>query len=194
MVALNLEAFRLRLGAVLDPLPSVRLRPGDARCAAVLGVFFPRADGIRLVFIRRAELGDTHAGQVAFPGGHLELKECACDAALREANEEVGLDPEDVVVVGALPDIVSIHTVRVTPIFAVAAQSPRLRADNLEVARVFDIAWSDLVGGVGYRRGAWRGHRMHYWDLEGETLWGLTGAMVYRLIERLEGRGPEEAP
>jgi 8-oxo-dGTP pyrophosphatase MutT (NUDIX family) len=123
----------------------------------------------------------------------LEAGESVLEAALREATEEVGLDPRTVTVVGALPEMTSIYHVDVTPIFAVTSAPPQLLADDREVARVFDIAWRDLVDGVGYRRGDWEGHRIHFWDLEGETLWGLTGSMVYRLIERLEGRGPRGA-
>jgi len=171
----------------LASLEPTLLDAGDQRRAAVLGLFDPFGDELRLWFIRRAELGDKHSGQVAFPGGHLERGETPQQAALREANEEVGLAPDAVRLLGGLNEVRSIVGTVVSPVFGELLRPVALRPNSHEVARVFSVPWQQLRARQAYRLEHWgdRNVPIHFWELEGETIWGLTGALVDQLI-RLE--------
>ena len=156
-----------------------------ARRAAVLALFDPHHEGLRLWFIRRAELGDDHSGQVAFPGGHLNPGESPEEAALRECAEEIGVPSDTIELLGGLDDVKSIFGTVVSPFVGKLLTPVEPVADQREVARVFSVSWEDLTERRGYRRETWgeRNYPMHFWQLEGETIWGLTGFFVNTLIE-----------
>lgn len=162
----------------------VQAEPSDQRRAAVLALFDNHGEGLRLWFIRRAELGDDHSGQVALPGGHLNPQETPEKAALRECYEEIGVEPEAVELLGGLDDTVSIFGTVVSPLVGKLRYPVQPVADKSEVARVFSVLWSDLAQHKNYRLERWgqRKYPMHFWQLEGETIWGLTGFFIDRLI------------
>ena len=151
----------------------------------MLALFDPHHEGLRLWFIRRAELGDDHSGQVAFPGGHLNPDESPEEAALRECEEEIGVPSDAIELLGGLDDVKSIFGTVVSPFVGKLLTPVEPVADQREVARVFSVSWEDLTERRGYRRETWgeRNYPMHFWQLEGETIWGLTGFFVNTLIE-----------
>ena len=164
-----------------------RIHPADegTRRAAVLALFDEHHDDLRLWFIRRAELGDDHSGQVAFPGGHLHDTETPQDAALRECFEEIAVPTDAIEILGGLDDVVSIFGTIVSPMIGRLTRPVHPVADNKEVARVFSVKWNDLAHRRSYRKETWgeRQYPMHFWQLEGETIWGLTAYFVNTLIE-----------
>lgn len=164
-----------------------RHHPNDQgnRRAAVLALFDEHHDDLRLWFIRRAELGDDHSGQVAFPGGHLQADETPEEAALRECFEEITVPSDAIEIIGGLDDVVSIFGTIVSPIIGRLVRPIHPVADNQEVARVFSVKWNDLAQRRCYRKETWgeRQYPMHFWQLEGETIWGLTAFFVNTLIE-----------
>lgn len=161
--------------------------------------FFEGLEGPELLLIRRAEGNDRHAGQVSFPGGHVESGEGVEAAALREAMEECSLGQDRVRVLGRYDDCVSIHEVVVSTVVAWLEPPQGLHREVEEVARIFGMPWQDLVSGRGFSQRNLRGYEIPYWTfpcrgLDGEepimaeeTLWGLTGHMVRSLIRDLEG-------
>ena len=162
-----------------------RIAPAsEHRRAAVLALFDPHGSELRLWFIRRAELGDDHSGQVAFPGGHLQGLETPEEAALRECEEEIGVPTDAVELIGSLDDVVSIFGTVVTPVLGRLRHAVSPIADKREVARVFSVRWRDLAERRSYRKETWgeRKYPMHFWQLEGEMIWGLTGFFVENLI------------
>ncbi len=163
----------------------VHAQAQDQKRAAVLALFDEHHDDLRLWFIRRAELGDDHSGQVAFPGGHLHTNETPEDAALRECFEEISVPSDAVEIIGGLDDVVSIFGTIVSPIIGRLQRPVHPVADNQEVARVFSVKWNDLAQRRCYRKETWgkRQYPMHFWQLEGETIWGLTAFFVNTLIE-----------
>jgi 8-oxo-dGTP pyrophosphatase MutT (NUDIX family) len=159
-----------------------------ARPAAVLYPVVKRQDGLTVLLTERAAHLSTHAGQVAFPGGRLEPGETAIQAALREAEEEIGLAPGLVQPLGFLPNYYSGTGFRVKPLVALVEPDFALRLDPSEVARVFEVPLSAALDLTRYRHSSifWRGkERMFYvLDHHDAYIWGVTAGILRSLAER----------
>ena len=179
----------------------VRLRPRrdatpseTARAAAVLVLVFPDPSGdARLVLTERLSYDGHHSGEVSFPGGKADPDDAdAAATALREANEEVELDPvaAGVRVVGRLDEVfIPVSDFRITPIVAVAERTPLLAANAAEVARILTppvsmfLPGADLeivertVNGWPLRYGGYRIDGLHVWGATGRIL-GQLGAIL----------------
>jgi len=157
--------------------------------AAVLVPIVDDGGPLRLLLTRRTEDLPTHAGQVAFPGGLVEAGEDdPVRTALREAEEEIGLPPGAVEVLGLLDDFPTrTDTVTVTPVAGVLRQVPELRPGAAEVARIFDIPIAELMQPDRWAcREETRAGRhlwVYYFLHEGETLWGLSARIALHLLE-----------
>lgn len=156
--------------------------------AAVLIAVTDRPEPGVILTVRREDMR-THAGQIAFPGGRLDPGEDALDAALREAWEEIGLEPSAVQVVGALDPYRTVTGYAVTPVLATIAPDLPLTAHDLEVADWFEAPLAHLVDPARQRlEGAmFRGTKRHYYVIEwdGRRIWGATAAMLVNLSRRL---------
>jgi len=112
--------------------------PAGCRQAAGLLLVYPLAERARIVLTQRAALPD-HGGQVSLPGGEVEPDETVIDAALREAHEEVGIEPGLVCVLGKLTPIhIPVSNFVLHPIVGMARERPTLRPDDNEVARILE--------------------------------------------------------
>jgi 8-oxo-dGTP pyrophosphatase MutT (NUDIX family) len=168
---------------------------GALRHAAVLVALFEEQGQARVILTRRSEQLRSHTGEVSFPGGRLELGETPVDAALREAHEEIGLSPEESLVVGHLHPIVTlVSTTLVQPVVAVLEQRPALTPDPGEVDRVLDVALADLLAEGVFHEERWR-HPEHpdprssdgsyplwFFEIAGEMIWGATGRLLVDLL------------
>ena len=167
----------------------------DSECqqAAVLIPFVRYEEQWHLVFIRRASHEkDQHSGQVAFAGGKYEAFDSDLQTtALREAQEEIGLTPKDVIILGDLDFHHSISRYRITPVVAHIPWPYALTLDQLEVARVFTIPLNWLANPAHYQI---RQHQheknkafpvVYFDEYDGELLWGATARMTLSLISLL---------
>ena len=183
------------------PVPGGVL-PGatPARPAAVLVALFEEAGEARVVLTRRAAHLRSHTGEVAFPGGRLEPTEEPLAAALREAGEEVGLDPAVCDVVGELSPLSTMSSRAViTPFVAVLPGRPQLRPNPAEVEHAFDVALSDLAGAGVYREEWWPipglGERpVYFFELADDTVWGATARILRQLLDVVAGAPAPEPP
>ena len=191
------EATRLPLAEVRRrclafPEPERPPPVADVQAAAVLVPLFEAGGETRVVLTRRPESMPSHRGDVAFPGGkvHPEVDRTLVDAAVREAEEEIGLSPTAVEVVAEL-DTISTVTSRflVAPFVGVVAEPPELRPDPREVERVFDVALSELMADGVHREEQWGTgvltRDVHIFELEDETVWGLTARILSRFLTLL---------
>jgi 8-oxo-dGTP pyrophosphatase MutT (NUDIX family) len=152
--------------------------------AAVLVPIYEEAGVSKVVLIKRPMTMPTHAGHVAFPGGRPDPSDAGpVDTALREAEEEVGIAPDTVQLLGFLPlvDTVQYRT-PVVPVVGLLDGVPNLRPSEREVDRVFRTSLDDLRVESAWRCETWRGHAVWFYDLEGDVLWGATAWMVRELL------------
>lgn len=158
------------------------------RPSAVLCTLFEEEGAARVVLTRRSSSLRSHTGQVSFPGGRLDEGEEAVTAALREAEEEIGLDPSTIEVIGVLSPLVTISSgAAISPFVGVLPGRPQLRPNPSEVERVFDVALTELTAADVYHEELWPfpgGDRsMYVFDLDGDTVWGATARMLTELLD-----------
>lgn len=165
--------------------PETRLK-----CAAVLLPLTQVNGEWHLLFTRRTERVQSHKGQVSFPGGACDEGETTPEqTALREAEEEVGLRPADVKVLGRLSQLITVTSFRVSPIVGVIPWPYTFKVAGIEVARVFTIPL------------LWLSDRNNYWEFpfggsdrsliayhpyDGELLWGATARMTVTFLKTIE--------
>jgi 8-oxo-dGTP pyrophosphatase MutT (NUDIX family) len=190
----------LRTACAILRAPTRPVVPPTARAAAVLVPIFEEAGEARVILTKRPETMPSHQGEIAFPGGKLEEPVDASlrDAALREAREEIGLDPGLVDVVAELDSLTTVMGRFVLTPFVglLPAGRPVLTPDPTEVVRVFDVALSELLDDVAYREERWdvsaslgpeagMDRPIHFFELAGETVWGATARILVDLLGHL---------
>lgn len=154
--------------------------------AAVLVPLVQRADGLHVLLTQRTAHLRDHAGQISFPGGRVEDHDADVVAtALREAEEEVGLAPRHVDVIGQLPTYTTVTHFVVTPVVALVEPAHELKLDAFEVAEAFEVPLAFLMTPANHQR-----HRFEFdggeryflsmpWN--GRFIWGATAAMLRNL-------------
>lgn len=159
-----------------------------AKPAAVLVGVMARAESLSILLTERAAHLSAHAGQVAFPGGRIEPGEGEAEAALREAQEEVGLDPAHVTPLGFLPPYFSGTGYRVQPMVGLVDPAATLRPDPSEVARIFEVPLAVVLDPQRYRSGTiyFRGkdRRFYVLDTPEAYIWGVTAGILKSLADR----------
>jgi 8-oxo-dGTP pyrophosphatase MutT (NUDIX family) len=168
------------------------------KTAAVLVPFLDLPEP-ELVLTRRADHLPQHPGQVSFPGGAAEADDrSAVQTALREAQEEIGLPPEQVRPIGFLDRMDTISDYRVLPVVALVTAPVTWRPDAREVAEVFTIPVSVILDRKRFevQRIQRDGRDYTLWSMRwnGHLIWGATAAMLMNLITRLERDGDQEHP
>ncbi len=157
--------------------------------AAVLIAVTDRTEPGLLLTVRREHLR-THAGQIAFPGGRVDRGEGAVAAAVREAQEELGLDPAEVEIIGELEDYRTITGYVVTPVLGVIPPDLRLAPHEHEVADWFEAPLNYLVDPANRQleTAVFAGRERRYWLIEwrNKRIWGATAAMLVNLSRRLQ--------
>lgn len=175
-------------GPVTADAHAAGLAAPSFRAAAVLVPIVTHARPSILLTLRAAALS-AHPGQVALPGGRIEPGETPEAAALREAAEEVGLDPRLPEVLGRLPDYQTGTGYRVTPVVALVAPPLLLTPDPAEVAEAFELPLDVVLDPMAPTREAaeWRGLMREYWvwPHERHRIWGATAAILVNLARLL---------
>ena len=180
----HIERLRQALSREI-PVPREKLA-NNAKGAAVLVPIFERDGELHVVYIRRADHVSSHRGQVAFPGGRVDPTDATLlETALREAQEEVAIDPLAVDVLGAFPEMSTLTSgIIVAPFAGVIPATTALRPCPKEVAEIFAVplgALRDPRYRVLYE---WGGNRSKFPAVQygGQTIWGLTLRITDNLL------------
>ncbi|MFP5392383.1 MAG: CoA pyrophosphatase [Gammaproteobacteria bacterium] len=167
-------------------------RRHEMRPASVLIPLVQRAEGMTILLTRRTAHLTHHAGQISFPGGGAEAHDSsAIDTALRETEEEIGLDRRHIEVIGTMPDYLTVTGYRVTPVVALVAPPFELTLDANEVAEAFEVPLAFLMNGMHHQRMSAElpqglGRRSFYaMPYERFFIWGATAGMLRNLFHFL---------
>lgn len=186
-------ASKLRLKAAQTYNPDT----SNAKIGAVLIALYPDEMGIvRTVLMKRPDYDGTHSGQVSFPGGKMEEADATViETALREAEEEVNIKPEEVKVIGQLTNLyIPPSNFLVHPVLGILERPPLLMPDKHEVQSIHlpelsyllrddIIEEKDIILSSGFKM------RTPYFEVDGHTVWGATAMMIAELKEILKGIG-----
>ncbi len=159
------------------------------RAAAVLLPIIDRPDGLTVLLTLRASDLRAHSGQVAFPGGKTDLDETLYDAALREAQEEIGLQARFIEPLGWLDPFFTGTGFRIAPLVALVEPSFALTINKLEVDEVFETPFAFLMDATNHRLEdrELEGQRRRYYAIlhERRYIWGATAGILRNLYEKL---------
>ena len=165
----------------------------DARRAAVLIGLFEREGEATLIFIRRASTLRSHSGEIAYPGGAVDVTdESPVQAALREAQEEIGLQPARIEVLGIMqPVFTVVSNFLITPVVAFLPQGPgELRLQASEVAELLLLPLRGLADPDIAHTEVWsrdeQERTVYFYDYGSYRVWGATARMLNALLELLE--------
>jgi 8-oxo-dGTP pyrophosphatase MutT (NUDIX family) len=187
----TLAEIRRRLA---DMAPAVEKGPSveGSQAAAVLVPLYESDGETWVVLIKRPETMSSHRGEIAFPGGKYDpgSDPDLRTTALREAHEEVDLDPGTVEVVARLDGIGTVATrFTITPFVGFLSGVPRLTPSPGEVVRILHVRLSELLDPAVYREERWDTHTfdfdVHFYDLEDETVWGATARILTGFLAHL---------
>lgn len=189
--------------ALHAPAPELVLLAGDGHewgdvakapvDAAVLVPVTDRPDP-GVILTQRTETLSRHPGQIAFPGGRVDPGDAdTIAAALREAEEEIGLPRDQVTVVGPADRYRTITGFQVTPVIGVVPPDLMLTPHEAEVATVFEAPLAFLLDSANHIEASveWQGRERHYYEImwDGHRIWGATAAMIVNLSRRLRWTG-----
>jgi 8-oxo-dGTP pyrophosphatase MutT (NUDIX family) len=198
MERLDADWLRSRFSSPPEWIPEItdenRTRPKNVQpvLASVLVPIVMRDTGPTLLLTQRTAHLNDHAGQVSFPGGRMEaVDSTAVETALRETEEEVGLNRRHVEVIGTLPDYSTITGYLVTPVVSLVHPPFELRADPFEVDEIFEVPLSFLMDGNHHQRRTITipnesGSRSFYaMPYDRFFIWGATAGMLRNLFHLL---------
>jgi len=173
----------------MRPIPVGRKIPNfthktPPRPGSVLILLYPDAGRIIFPLIKRSEYSGLHSGQVSFPGGKAEGKEDNMETALRECNEEIGIDKREVKVIGKLSNFFVIPSnFIVTPVVGFVSSKPALVADPVEVAKILHADIESILPDTAMLKAeiiAAQTYQMMapHFEIENEVVWGATAMML----------------
>lgn len=187
----SFKNFGVRRSARGDHDLNPEMQPdNNLREAAVLVPLVDRPEGMTMMLTRRTEHLVDHPGQISFPGGRVEPEDASVEAAaLREAEEEVGLDPSLVRIVGRLDQYITRTSFSVVPVVGIVEPNYTSNPDTFEVAEVFEVPLAFLLDPANHQRHhrEYRGMRREFYAMPyGDYyIWGATAGMIKNLYDVL---------
>ena len=151
--------------------------------ASVLLLLYPFDGGWFFFLTKRSQDVEHHKGQISFPGGVVEKNESKMNAAIRETNEEIGVDKDVIKIIGSLtPFYIPVSNFHIFPYVGWAEEKPHTKVQDTEVKRVFSVSINDLVLERNLKTKedffSKKSVTVPYFDLNGETVWGATSMIL----------------
>ena len=168
-----------------------RKAAGKVTRAAVLIPLLLREDGLWVLLTQRTNHLRDHAGQISFPGGRMDPEDNGPnETALRECEEEIGLDRKRVEIIGHLPQYLTVSGYSVTPVVGLVQAQAEFILDEFEVADVFEVPLSFLLDPQNHQVRLWQseqgGRRFYSMPYENRFIWGATAGMLRNLYHFLK--------
>ena len=184
-----LNSLEIVSGAIarFHPDPHLQKPQASARASAVLIGLFQSARGVEVILTRRSHQLTNHRGEISFPGGRLDDCETVVDAALRETQEEIGINPSEAQVIAELSGMATVvSNSHIVPVVASYKYAPKMQPMNSEVDRVFTVPLSELARTDTYSQEYWkfpdRELQINFFYLDDETIWGATARMLLQVM------------
>ena len=151
--------------------------------ASILLLLYPIEKEWFFFLTKRSQDVEHHKGQISFPGGVVEENESKMNAAIRETNEEIGVDKDVIKIIGTLtPLYIPVSNFHISPYVGWTEEKPHTRVQDTEVKRVFSVSINDLVleKNLKTKRDGFsnKSVQVPYFDLNGETVWGATSMIL----------------
>ena len=183
---------RNRLASHLQAFPKQTIPTEALRPAAVLVPLYQRDGRDYLLFTERTAHLEHHAGEISFPGGGHDTDDADLSAtALRETEEELGIAPAQIEVLGRLDDFYSIHGYHVVPFVGTIPRPDNLQLDPFEIAGVFEAPLDHFRDPAIHRVEDWqhlgRTHPVDFYQYKQHVIWGLTAAILRQFLEESAG-------
>jgi 8-oxo-dGTP pyrophosphatase MutT (NUDIX family) len=161
------------------------------RPAAVLVPVIAAAEGPEFLLTKRTEDVETHKGQISFPGGMRDRDDASPEAtALRETEEELGIEPSRVAILGLLDDIATPTGFVITPVVGLLKTLPPLAPNPAEVAETFTVPWKVFLdpanGRTEEREFLGESRTIWFYDTGRHIVWGATASIIHALLSRLK--------
>jgi 8-oxo-dGTP pyrophosphatase MutT (NUDIX family) len=171
--------------SLVDHAQTLRLKD-----AAVLVPVVDDGDEAKVILTQRTATLRKHSGQIAFPGGAIDPDDGSAEnAAVREAQEEIGLAPHFIETVGRLPTYFTTTGFRITPVLSVVKRGFELRLNPSEVDEAFEVPLSFLMNEANHQKSSrvFEGRERHFYLMpyEQRNIWGITAGILRTLYERL---------
>ncbi len=185
--------------------PSPVERSGGSPSAVLVAIYPDGTDDhgndqLHVILTRRADTLRHHTGEVSFPGGRTDPGESPIETAVREAHEEVDLDPSIVRPLGELDHLTTVtRRAYIVPVVALLAERPHLHPAEAEVAEILHVPLAELLDPEVFREERWgtsqQGRPVYFFELYGDTVWGATAAMLrqFLLLSFRLDPGPRES-
>jgi 8-oxo-dGTP pyrophosphatase MutT (NUDIX family) len=187
----SIRQFKTRFQKAVEAKQRLVVNQPDLTPASVLVPIVFRGGAPHLIVTKRTMNVATHKGQISFPGGMREPEDRdAVATALRESEEEIGLVPDAVDVIGLLDDFVTVTGFLVTPVVGFVASDAICKADPIEVAEIIEVPFATLLDpamhdfGPVERDGVT--YSSHFYAVEGHTIWGATAGLIHQFLSALD--------
>lgn len=181
------DAALERLRQLIAQRPAIEIVAPDLRRACVLIPVIRSHSGWSILFTRRSANLAAHSGQISFPGGALERGETLEDAAVREAEEEVGIPPRHVELIGRLDDVITHSGFLVAPFVGVIHEPVDYVMQESEVVEIFEVPFEALLDRanpeVRYVPFRTKEYPSYFYRYEDHEIWGLTGRMLKAFLD-----------
>lgn len=183
-----------KIKAALAAHARVPMAPGPVPSAVLVPVLL-KNDEYHILFTKRTENLNHHRGEISFPGGVRQPEdEDSLRTALRETCEEVGIEPDDVEILGVLDDFYSIHGYLITPYVGMIPAAYDYRVNGSEIERIIEVPLRHLLNPDVFRIEDWtwkgRKHPVFFYSYRGDEIWGVTAAILKQFLDLV--CGPEK--
>lgn len=184
-----------RIREALASAEPVRLDDAPFRHAAVMMLLSLSGAVPEILYTVRSENLPTHKGQIAFPGGKIDPGDASpLEAALRETEEEVGIPPSAIEVVGGLDDVLTLQQFRITPFVGLLHEPVPLTVNQEEIAQVFFAPYPEIASPASWRTEmrTWQGTNFEapYCGFKNHKIWGVTARMTANFLRHVAGWEP----